>query len=75
MKPPTPQREFKRFIGVVDYYRNTRPRRSHPLLPITRMKSNKRKFVEAKFEQDYLDKIKRTVVHNTLLTYPNFNEI
>ena len=45
------------------------------LAPLTRITSNKRKLKQTKIEQDDFDEIKRIVDLNTLLTYPNFNEI
>ena len=44
MKTPTPQKHVQRFIGVVNYYRNMAPRRSHTLAPLTNIISNKVKF-------------------------------
>ena len=48
------------------------PRRSHTLAPLTKLTF--RNFKWTQVEQDAFDKIKRIVDHNTLLTYPNFNE-
>ena len=44
-KPPTSRKEVREFIGVVNYYRDKWPRRSHTLVPLTRMTS-----IEGKFE-------------------------
>ena len=74
MKPPTPGKEVRNFRGVINYYRNMRPRRSHTLAPLTRMTSNKRKFQLVKTEQDAFNEIKRTVARNNLFTYLYFNE-
>ena len=74
MKPPTSQKEVRKFIGVVSYYRNMWPRRSHTLVLLTRITPNKRKFKWTKVEQYAFDKIKRIVARNTLLTYMDFNE-
>ena len=51
------------------------PRRSHTLSPLTRLTSTKRKFKWTTVKQDDLDEIQGIVTHDTLLTYPNFNEI
>ena len=74
MKPPTYQKEVRKFIGVVNYYCNMWPRMSHMLAPLTRITSNKSKFEWIKVEQDALGKSKRTVSRDTLLTYPYFNK-
>ena len=60
-------------MGVIKYYRNMWPRRSHTLAPLTKLTSIKRKFKWKKFEQYAFDKIKRIVARDTLLTYPDFN--
>ena len=44
------------FIGVIDYYRNMWPSRSHTLAPVTRLTSIKRNFKWVKFDQDILEK-------------------
>ena len=74
MNPPTSQKEVRQFIGVVNYYRNMWPRRSHTLESLNRITSDKIKFKWIKVEQDAFEKIKRTVACYTLLTYPDFNE-
>ena len=33
MKPPTPQKEVQKFIGIVNYYRDMWPSWSHTLAP------------------------------------------
>ena len=50
------------------------PRRSHTLASLTRSTSIKRKFKWAQVEQETFNKINRIVTHDTLLTYPYFNE-
>ena len=61
-------------MGVVSYYRDMFPRRSHTLAPLTKITSNKRKFKWTKVGQDAFDKINRAMACNNLLTYPVFNE-
>ena len=51
-----------------------RPRRSHTLVPLTKLTYIKRKYKWTKVEQDIFNKIKRIVARDTLLTYPDFNE-
>ena len=73
MKPSAPQKEVRKFIGVINCYRNMWPRRSHMLAPLTILTSIKRKFRWTQVEQDAFDKIKRIVARDTLLTCPYFN--
>ena len=42
MNPPTSQKRVRRFIGVVNYYRNMWPRQSHTVAPLTKINSIKR---------------------------------
>ena len=49
--------------------------RSHALAPLSKIKFKKRKFEWTEVEQDASNKIKRIVARDTLLNYPNFNEI
>ena len=59
MKPPTPRKEVRKFIGVVNYYRDMWLRRPHMLESLTRITSNKGKFKLTKFEQAYFEKLSR----------------
>ena len=74
MKSPTHQKQVRRFIGIVKYYRDMWPRRSHTLPALTKITPNKRKFKWTKIEQEAFDEIKRIVAYNSLLTYPGFYE-
>ena len=47
---------------------------SHMLAPFTKLTSINRKFKLTEVEQDAINKIKRIMVRDTLLTYPDFNE-
>ena len=75
MAPPTSWKEIRNFIGVINYYLNMWPRRSHMLAPLTRLTSNEKKFKWTQIKQDAFEKIKHIVARNTLLTYPDSNEI
>ena len=50
------------------------PRRSRMLSPLTKLTSNKRIFKWTKNEKYAFDGIKRFLAHDTLSTYPDFNE-
>ena len=50
------------------------PSRSHALSPLTKITPIKEIFIWNKIEQDFFNEIKRIVAHDTLLTYPPFNE-
>ena len=55
MKPPNSQKEVRKFIGSVNYYRGMWERRSHMLSPLTKIISSKFKFKWTKIEQDYFE--------------------
>ena len=74
MAPPTSRKEVRKFIGVINYYRDMWPSWSHMLVPLTTLTSIKRNFKWTQFEQDAFEKIKLIVARDTLLTYPDFNE-
>ena len=50
------------------------PRRSHMLVPLNILTSIKRKFKWTQVKQDAFNKIKWIGAHDTLSTYPYFNE-
>ena len=75
MKPPTPQKEVLKFIGVINYYRNMWRIYSPMLAPLTILTYIKWGFKWTQVAQDAFDKIKHILAFDTLLTYPDFNEI
>ena len=74
MAPPTSRKELQKFIGVINYYCDMWPRRSHILAPSNKLTYIKRNFKRAQVKQDDFDEIKRIVTCDTILTYPDFNE-
>ena len=52
LDPTNSQKEVQKFIGVIKYYRNMCPRRSHMLVPLTKLPSIKRNFKMTEFEQN-----------------------
>ena len=72
--PPTSRKGVRKFIGVINHYRNMWPRWSHMLAPLNKLTSINRNFKWKKVKQDAFVEIKRIVAHDTLLTYPDFNE-
>ena len=61
-------------MGVINYYRNLWPRRSHTLAPLTKLTSIKRKFKWKEVKQDTFYEIKWIMAGDNLLTYSDFNE-
>ena len=75
MTPPTNTKQVRLFIGLVKYYRDMWPKRSHLLQSLTALKPSKVSFKLTDMEQKSFDDIKQDVVHNNFLSYPDFNNI
>ena len=76
MKRPTTTTEVRRLIGMVQYYRDLWPRRSHILEPFTEISSGKKgKPIEwtPKLEQAFKD-VKAMISKETLLNYPDWSK-
>ena len=72
---PKTKRELRKFIGLVNYYRDMWIRRSDVLAPLTSLTSKQAKWQWTPREQEAFDTIKRIVGKETLLAYPNFDEV
>ena len=72
---PRTRRELRRFIGMVNYYRDMWPRRSQILAPLTRLCSEKVKFEWGDIEQKAFNAMKRVMGRDVLLSYPDFNKL
>ncbi len=75
LAPSTKRKELRKFIGMINYYRDIWPQRAHLLTPLTALTSKKVKFVWTEVHQKAFDKMKRVISRETLLAYPNFNEV
>ena len=62
-------------MGVINYYRSIWPRRSHTLVPLTKLMSINRNFKRTQVEQDAFNETNWIVARDTISTYPDFNEI
>ena len=72
--PPKNTKEVREFIDIVNYYTNMWDIRSHLLHSLTEITSPKVKCEWTEVEQKEFDDIKRTVAHDTLLAYTDFNK-
>ena len=74
MSPPKNKRELRKFVGVVNYYRDMWVRRSDVLAPLTKLTSKLAKWQWTDTEQQAFDAMKRIISKETLLTYPDFSQ-
>jgi transposase InsO family protein len=74
IKAPNSRKELRRFIGIVNYYRDMWFRRSELLAPLTSLTSNNVKFEWLPSHQEAFDKIKKVIETEVLLAYPDFNK-
>ncbi len=70
---PTTQKQLRRFIGMVNYYRDMWIRRSDTLTPLTALCSKNAKWRWTSIEQKAFATMKKIIGRETLLTYPQFN--
>src|SRR5687767_2274320 len=75
LAPPTKRKELRKFIGMINYYRDIWPQRAHLLAPLTALTSDKVKWKWTEEHQQAFDEMKRAISRETLLAYPNFNEV
>ncbi len=73
LTPPTTKRQLRRFLGIINYYRNMWRRRSHISAPLTAMCSAKGKFVWHDKEQKAFEDIKTIISCDTLLAFPDYS--
>ena len=76
LERPTTVTQVRRLIGMVQYYRDLWPKRSHILEPFTAVSSGK-KHAKIKWTPDLesaFHAVKKMVCTETLLTYPDWNK-
>ena len=74
MMPPKNKKEVRKFIDLVKYYSDMWAWGSHLLHILTSLTSPKLKFKWTDMEHKAFDGIKRTVAHDILLAYLDFNK-
>ena len=71
---PTTRKQLRSFIGMVNYYRDMWPKRSHLLAPLSALTSSKVKWNWTNECQQAFEQMKELIARETLLTYPDFNK-
>jgi hypothetical protein len=74
MTPPKTQKDVRRFVWMINFYRDLYPKRAETLAPLTDLCGHKRKFTwEAQHEQAF-QKMKDIIAQDIMLTYPQFDK-
>jgi hypothetical protein len=73
MVRPTTRRDLRRFIGMVNYYRDRWVPCSSQITPLTSMTSKNVKFVWTAVHQKAFENIKKTICRLVMLTFPDFS--
>ena len=74
LKVPTTKRQLRRFIGMLNYYRDMWPRRSDLMAPLSRLTSKTVPWKWTAVEQKAFDDLRKIISKETLLSYPDFNK-
>jgi hypothetical protein len=74
MAQPKTQKDVRRFVGMINFYRDLYPKRAETLAPLTDLCGHKRKFTwEAQHEQAF-QRMKEIITQDVMLTYPQFDK-
>ena len=77
MARPTTSTEIRRLVGLVQYYRDLWPRRSHVLAPLTEAAAGKAKRAKIKWTEELeraFQDLKKLVAKDTMLNYPDWSK-
>jgi hypothetical protein len=72
--PPKNKKELRRFIGMVNYYRDMWIRRLHVLAPLAALTSKTTTWKWGPEQQEAFDTMKKIISREVLLAYPDFND-
>ena len=72
--PPKNHHQLRRFLGLVNYYRDMWKRRSHILAPLSSLISNKSTWKWTTECDKAFKEIKRLVAQEAILAYPDFSK-
>jgi hypothetical protein len=74
IETPKTRKQLRGFIGMVNYYRDMWPQRSHIMAPLTALTSSSVKWKWTKEHQEAFEQIKKQIAKETLLAYPDFSK-
>ena len=71
---PTSTKHVRSFVGLVNYYKDMWPKRTHFLSHLTDVCSTRKKFVWTDIQEHAFQSIKRLVSEDVMLRFPNHKE-
>ena len=74
IEPPKTKKQLRRFIRMVNYYRDMWGKRSETLAPLAALTSKTAKWVWEPEHQKAFEEMKKLISKEALLAYPDFNE-
>ena len=74
MKQPKTQIDVRRFVGLVNFYRDLYPKHAKILAPLTNLCRHKTKFVWSDIHEQAFQHMKQLMAQDTMITYPQFEK-
>ena len=71
---PTTRKQLRKFIGMVNFYRDMWIHRSHVMAPLTQLTSTKAKWKWEQKHQDAFNMTKKIIARETKLAFPDFSK-
>ena len=72
IKTPKTKKELRKFIGMINYYRDMWRKRSEVLAPLASLTSDKAEWKWTNVQKEAFETIKGIISRETLLAFPNF---
>ena len=75
IKPPKNPKQLRSFLGLVNFYRDLWPKRSHILGPLSKLSScTPKNWVWGRDQQKAFEEVKEKIQKEALLQYPDFRK-